>query len=98
MSDGDLFTIRVLDRFDPPGSPYVDDGLSDADKLAWSKQISSWMTTEINAKDENGDPLEGGGGVLRTPLTQFFNGTVTAFDVDQDPVAITWIGFPNLVG
>ncbi|EHL03007.1 hypothetical protein M7I_0978 [Glarea lozoyensis 74030] len=33
----------------------------------------------------------------RDPLTQFFNGTLVPYDTTQQPAAITWIGFPNLV-
>ncbi|KAK3312167.1 hypothetical protein B0H66DRAFT_525165 [Apodospora peruviana] len=51
---------------------------------------------EITATKPNGGALQGPDG-NRTPLTQFFNGTVTAYDTDQKPVSITWIGFPNLV-
>ncbi|KAK4184364.1 hypothetical protein QBC35DRAFT_391843 [Podospora australis] len=89
---------RTLDEFDPPAYPYVDDGLTPAQKLAWSKQISEWMNTEITATKPNGKPLTfGRDKIPRIPLSQFFNGTVTAYDVDQKPVFITWTGFPNLV-
>lgn len=90
-------TIQKLAKFDPPGWPFVDDGLTDPQKLDWSKQISSWMDAEITAKEPDGTPLPGPRGTNRTPLTQFFNGTITAYDTSQKPVAITWIGFPNLV-
>ena len=33
----------------------------------------------------------------RTPLKQFFNGTVTAYEVGQAGVKIVWNGFPNRV-
>ncbi|KAK4224653.1 hypothetical protein QBC38DRAFT_485047 [Podospora fimiseda] len=87
----------TLSEFDPPGYPYVDDKLTPAQKLEWSKGISEFMNTEISAKQPDGTPLDGPDNTFRTPLTQFFNGTVTAFDVDQEPVQITWIGFPNIV-
>ena len=83
--------------FDPPGYPDVDDGLTPEQRLGWSEQISGWMDLEIKAVHPNGDPLDGPFGTNRTPLTQFFNGTVTAFETNQKPVSITWIGFPNLV-
>jgi hypothetical protein len=57
----------------------------------WSEEcISYWMNGEINA-----DPHVVASG--RTPLPQFFNGTVTAFEQTQQPTAITWDAFPKLV-
>ncbi|KAF7539838.1 hypothetical protein G7Z17_g12338 [Cylindrodendrum hubeiense] len=79
--------VQKLAIFDPPGYPEVDDGLTDSQKLAWSQKISRWMDSEIAGKP---------GQFGRTKLPQFFNGTVTAYDVAQQPAAITWIGFPNL--
>ncbi|KAK1750174.1 hypothetical protein QBC47DRAFT_126078 [Echria macrotheca] len=90
-------SIQKLKEFDPPGFPDVDDGLTPEQRQGWSDQISSLMNLEIAAKDSDGNPLPGPDNTNRTPLTQFFNGTVTAFETDQKPVAITWIGFPNLV-
>jgi hypothetical protein len=90
-------TIQVLPELNPPGWPYVDDGLSAEQKAAWSQQVSDWMKTEITAKNDDGSPLIGGGGVVRTPLTQFFNGTVTAYDTTQPPQTISWTGFPGLI-
>ena len=90
--------ISTLAEFDPPGYPYVNDGLNQQERQAWSAQVSSWMNTELTAKYPDGTPLTGGDDVLRTPLQQFFNGTITPYDVKQKPVAITWIGFPKLVG
>ncbi|KAK3368703.1 hypothetical protein B0H63DRAFT_515247 [Podospora didyma] len=103
MSTDGAVTLRTLAAFDPPGHPYVDDGLTAPQKLSWSKEISSWMQAEITAQEPDPDhpgktrPVLGPKNIPRTPLAQFFNGTITAFDVDQEPVAITWIGFPNLV-
>ncbi|KAK3985451.1 hypothetical protein QBC44DRAFT_250420 [Cladorrhinum sp. PSN332] len=91
------FQESTLSEFDPPGFPYVDDNLTPAQKLNWSKQVSEWMNTEITAKQPDGEPLPGPDDTNRTPLPQFFNGTVTAFDVNQDPLQITWTGFPNIV-
>jgi hypothetical protein len=90
-------TVTTIPSFDPPGFPDVNDNLTPALKAAWSKNISSWMNTEINAKDEDGNPLRGPRGSRRTPLPQFFNGTVTAFNTSQSPTPITWIAFPNIV-
>ena len=96
MAPGNV-TAQVLPELNPPGWPYVDDGLSAENKAAWSREVSSWMETEITAKNPDGTPLTGGSNVLRTPLTQFFNGTVTAYDTSQPPQTISWIGFPGLV-
>lgn len=85
-------SVQKLARFDPPGYPDVDDGLTDPQKLAWSQKISEWMDSEIAGDDEDSGRPSG-----RTKLPQFFNGTITAYDVTQQPAAITWIGFPNLV-
>ncbi|KAH6844692.1 hypothetical protein B0I37DRAFT_433185 [Chaetomium sp. MPI-CAGE-AT-0009] len=90
-------TIKVLPEFNPPGWPYVDDGLSAEQKATWSQLVSSWMQNEITATNDDGSPLTGGGGVLRTPLTQFFNGTVTAYNTAQEPQTISWTGFPGLI-
>jgi hypothetical protein len=87
---------QKLSQFDPPGYPYVDDKLSSEARRVWSDKISSWMNTEIKAELPNGTPLNSGG-YLRTPLPQFFNGTTTAYEVDQAPQVITWTGFPKLV-
>jgi hypothetical protein len=89
--------IQVLPELDPPGWPYVDDHLSVGQKVEWSQLVSSWMNSEITAKNDDGSPLTGGGGVIRTPLTQFFNGTVTPYDTEQGAQRVTWIGFPGLV-
>ena len=90
-------TTQVLSELNPPGWPSVNDGLTAEQKAAWSQLVSSWMETEITAKNDDGSPLIGGRGVVRTPLAQFFNGTVTAYDTTQLPQAISWIGFPGLV-
>ncbi|KAK3941638.1 hypothetical protein QBC46DRAFT_353084 [Diplogelasinospora grovesii] len=79
-------TFKKLDAFDPPGFPHTNDNLTPEQRSVWSSQkISSWMDAEI----------DGDGG--ETKLPQFFNGTVEEFDVDQKPLAITWVGFPGLV-
>jgi hypothetical protein len=96
MAPGNV-TIQVLPEFNPPGWPDVNDGLSAKQKAAWSQLVSSWMQTEITAKNDDGSPLIGGGGVVRTPLTQFFNGTVTPYATTQPPQTVSWIGFPGLV-
>jgi hypothetical protein len=90
-------TTQVLSELNPPGWPSVNDGLTAEQKAAWSQLVSSWMETEITAKNDDGSPLIGGRGVVRTPLAQFFNGTVTAYDTTQPPQAISWIGFPGLI-
>lgn len=99
MSDN--VNVTVLSAFDPPGYPSVDDKLTPEQRKAWSDTISDWMTLEIEAKsrDKNGKlrPLAGPNGTNRTPLPQFFNGRVTPFNTGQNPIPITWIGFPNLV-
>ena len=92
-----VFSVETLSEFDPPGYPDVDDGLTPEQRLGWSQQISAWMNMEITAIQPDGTPLDGPSDIPRTPLTQFFNGTVTAFETDQKPVSITWIAFPNLV-
>lgn len=91
------FTAQVLPELNPPGWPYVNDGLSAGQKEAWSQEVSSWMETERTAKNPDGTTLTGGSNVIRTPLTQFFNGTVTPYNTEQPPQPISWIGFPGLV-
>ena len=82
--------IATLPEHSPPA--YLDDLTPDNKKL-WSKNvISAYMAQEIQGG------LPGPCGSTRSPLSQFFDGTVTAFDVDQTPVSnIQWIGFPNQV-
>ena len=90
-------SIKTLDIYSPPGN--LSD-LSTDNQKQWSESyIAHWIQSEIKAVDPDTDepPLYGGGGIIRTPLSQFFDGTVTPFDVDQTPATITWIGFPNLV-
>lgn len=99
------FTSQKIASFDPPGFPVQDDKLTDKQKQEWSDTISSWMNEEINAghTDEKNvfHPLQAvtkkGAVFNRTPLTQFFNGRLTPFNVGQKPVPISWSGFPNLV-
>ncbi|KAI0096804.1 hypothetical protein GGR51DRAFT_578640 [Nemania sp. FL0031] len=81
--------IGALERFSPPGYPYVDDELTSDQGNAWSAQISDWMDAEITPKMP--DPP------CRIPLTQFFNGCKTPFDLDQPPASISWIAFPKRV-
>lgn len=94
-------TVTTLSAFDPPGYPLVDDKLDEQQKATWSNMISDLMTLEIEAeyRDDKGKlhPLPGPNHTIRTPLTQFFNGSVTPFDIDQKPIHITWNGFPNIV-
>lgn len=90
-------SIKTLEVYSPPGN--LSDLTTDNQKQ-WSKSyIAHWIQSEIKAVDPDTDkpPLYGGGGIIRTPLSQFFDGTVTPFDVDQTPATITWIAFPNLV-
>jgi hypothetical protein len=47
--------------------------------------------------DEIAGDVEGPYNKKRDPLKQFFNGTLTAYDTEQDPTPITWIAFPNQV-
>ncbi|KAM6519209.1 hypothetical protein FALCPG4_012856 [Fusarium falciforme] len=98
------FTSQTIASFDPPGFPVQDDKLTEKQKQEWSDTISFWINQEINAgyTDEDGvfQPLQAGkeGAIFnRTPLTQFFNGRLTPFNVSQKPTAITWSGFPRLV-
>lgn len=87
----------VLTEFDPPGFPYVDE-IRSQNKIAWSKtRISDWMQNEITAKNDDGTPLQGPNGIIRTPLDQFFNGTVTPFNTGQAPDPIHWTAFPKRV-
>ncbi|KAK4141062.1 uncharacterized protein C8A04DRAFT_39391 [Dichotomopilus funicola] len=91
-------TPERLPAFNPPGWPFVDDNLNAKQKAAWSKQVSTWMQSQITAKDpDDGSPLTGGGGVLRTPLKQFFNGTVTPYITTQPPTTVSWNAFPGLI-
>ena len=70
-----------LKVFSPPGN--IDD-LSDANRAGWSEAVSSWMSNEITGRTAG-----------RTPLKQFFDGTVTAYRQAQQGVKITWTGFPK---
>ena len=91
-------SVTTLNAYSPPG--HLSD-LTDGNKQLWSKQnIARWIQCEIDAVDPQhpSKPLSGAYGLPRTPLAQFFNGTVTAFDVDQTPAVIDWTAFPNLVG
>ncbi|KAI9370724.1 hypothetical protein BJX61DRAFT_544354 [Aspergillus egyptiacus] len=80
--------MTTLKRHEPPG--HLDD-LTEANKDIWSKDyISYWMQGEIKA-----DPNVVSKG--RTPLTQFFDGTVTPFNQEQKPTPVKWNAFPNLI-
>ncbi|KAE8399527.1 hypothetical protein BDV37DRAFT_287549 [Aspergillus pseudonomiae] len=75
-------------RHEPPGN--LSD-LTGDNKDKWSKDyISHWMQGEIKA-----DPRVVGAG--RTPLTQFFDGTVTPFNQQDKPLPVEWNAFPNLI-
>ena len=88
---------ETLKQFDPPGFPYVDD-LLPQNKPIWSnKRVSDWMQQEITAKNDDGTPLQGPNGIDRTPLDQFFNGTITPYETGQTPAAIHWTAFPKKV-
>ena len=89
-------SVRTLTAYSPPAN--LSD-LTDNNKQLWSEQnIAHWIQSEIDAKDpDTGEPLAGPDNIPRTPLSQFFNGTVTAYDVDQAPIVIDWKAFPNLV-
>lgn len=89
-------STRTLSTYSPPAN--LSD-LTDDNKQLWSEHnISHWIQSEINAIDPNtGKALEGPDNIPRTPLSQFFNGTVTAYDVDQAATSNDWIAFPNLV-
>ena len=74
----------TLPDFAPPGNL---NELTSENKQTWSSQyISKWMNDEIAGNNPG-----------RSPLSQFFNGTVTPFDVSQSPARIQWIAFPNKV-
>ncbi len=74
----------TIAEFSAPGNI---DELTPANRSLWSREfISRWMNDEIEGNHPG-----------RTPLTQFFNGTVTAYEVGQAGVNIVWNGFPNRV-
>jgi hypothetical protein len=74
----------TLSSFSPPGNL---DELNQENKTKWSNFVSERLDAEIS-----GGPSGGTGG---GPLTQFFNGTITAYNVSQTGATITWNGFPN---
>ena len=90
-------SIKTLEAYSPPGN------LSDLtahNQELWSKRcIARWIQSEIKAVDPetNKKPPVQAGEFIRTPLSQFFDGTVTPFDHDQTPATIKWKAFPNLV-
>jgi hypothetical protein len=80
---------ETLPTFRPPGDLPE---LNAQSRQLWSKNfISKWMDDEIAGNVD--DPFV----VKRDPLTQFFNGTITAYDVQQEPIAIQWKAFPHSV-
>lgn len=84
------FKDSTITQFAPPGN--LPD-LTPENKAIWSQHfISQWMSDEIagNETDPYGQP--------RTPLTQFFNPQITAYDVGQSPTRIQWTAFPHKVG
>ena len=89
-------SVRTLTAYSPPAN--LSD-LTDKNKKLWSEHnIAHWIQSEIDAIDpDTGKPLTGPDNIPRTTLSQFFNGTVTAYDVDQAAIAIPWKAFPNLV-
>ncbi|KIW87786.1 uncharacterized protein Z519_11760 [Cladophialophora bantiana CBS 173.52] len=74
---------ETLPSFSSPGN--VDD-LSPQNRAGWSALMSGWIDLEIQRGTGSG-----------SPLTQFFNGTVTAYNQNQAGATITWTGFPNKV-
>ncbi|KAF8453890.1 hypothetical protein BDZ91DRAFT_853127 [Kalaharituber pfeilii] len=73
----------------PPGNTT---DLTDANKTIWSdKFIGKWIDEEIKGG------LPGPCGTNRGELPQFFNGTVTPYNVKSNGTLISWIGFPNLL-
>jgi hypothetical protein len=78
--------VQTLSGFSPPGNL---NELNQGNKTKWSNFISKRIDAEIAGGS--------GGGRQRGPLTQFFNGTVTAYNTGQEGATITWIGFPNKV-
>ncbi len=75
---------KTLPGFSPPGNL---NELNQENKTKWSDFISKRIDAEITGGS--------GGGIQRGPLTQFFNGTVMAYNIGQKGATITWIGFPN---
>lgn len=71
--------------FNPPGN--LQDLNCDNQKLWSANYIDTWIQDEIQGKV----------GGLRTPLAQFFDPTVTAYDITQNKISATWRGFPNHV-
>lgn len=82
------FKASTIPEFSPPGNLPE---LNDKNKQAWSdKYISQWMNDEIAGNVQG--PYQ-----KRDPLTQFFNGTISAYDTTQQPTGITWNAFPNQI-
>lgn len=80
---------ETLPTFNPPGNLPE---LNAKSRQIWSEKfISKWMDDEIAGRVD--DPFV----VKRDPLTQFFNGTITAYDTTQQAQAIQWIAFPQTV-
>ena len=74
-------SIKTLEAYSPQAN--LADLTVDNQRL-WSKLlIAHWIQSEINAVDlDNGGLLEGPNGIMRTRLSQYFDGTVIPFDVD----------------
>ena len=82
------FHTSTLPDFDPPGN--LPD-LNAETRQVWSnKFISYWMTGEIEANTDVTIQK-------RTPLQQYFNGTIVPFDTTQKPNPVTWTAFPKRV-
>lgn len=74
----------TITEFSAPGKI---NELTPANRSIWSREfISQWMNDEIEGNHPG-----------RTPLTQFFNGTVQPYEVGQAGVNIVWNGFPNRI-
>jgi hypothetical protein len=91
------FKDTVLTMFSPPGEPFVNDIL-DQNKLTWSNtRTGDWIENEITATNDDGTPLQGPNGIIRTPLDHFFDGRKTSYNTTQIPTPITWTAFPHKV-
>ena len=80
-------SIRTLSAYRPPAN--LSD-LTDENKKLWSEhKIAHWIQREIDAIDPDTDKaLTGPDNIPQTPLSQFFSGTIAAFDVDQAATSI----------
>jgi len=81
--------MTTLKRFSPPGN--LKD-LNEENLQIWSdKNIGKWTDDEIAGR------VPGPCNTDRTPLSQYFNPTITPFNQGQKPVTVTWNAFPNQV-